>query len=159
MKIQNKVVVLSMSAVLMFMASSEVFSHCEIPCGIYDDAMRIRMIDEHIQTIEKSMKQIQELQKADKIDSNQLVRWTLNKENHADQLSEIVTQYFMTQRLKPVDKSDGPSHESYLEQLTSLHHLLVYSMKCKQTTDLANVAKLRQSLATFKSAYFNETGN
>ncbi|MHC4552675.1 MAG: superoxide dismutase [Ni], partial [Planctomycetota bacterium] len=79
MKIQNKVVVLSMSAVLMFMASSEVFSHCEIPCGIYDDPMRIRMIDEHIQTIEKSMKQIQELQKTDEINYNQLVRWTINK--------------------------------------------------------------------------------
>ncbi|MDY6953871.1 MAG: superoxide dismutase [Ni], partial [Thermodesulfobacteriota bacterium] len=33
-------------------------AHCEIPCGIYDDQMRIDMIAEHITTIEKSMKQI-----------------------------------------------------------------------------------------------------
>ena len=32
---------------------------------------------------------------------NQLVRWVDNKEIHADELSEIVTYYFMTQRIKP----------------------------------------------------------
>lgn len=29
-------------------------AHCEIPCGIYDDQMRVNMIGEHITTIEKS---------------------------------------------------------------------------------------------------------
>jgi nickel superoxide dismutase len=31
---------------------------CEIPCGIYDDEMRINMIAEHITTIEKSVKKL-----------------------------------------------------------------------------------------------------
>ena len=157
MKVQKKNKIFLMSAVFVLMTSSNIYAHCEIPCGIYDDAMRIKMIDEHIRTIEKSMKQIHELQKADVIDYNQLVRWIMNKEEHAEQLSHIVTQYFMTQRLKPVDNSDGQSHRSYIVQLTSLHHLMVYSMKCKQTTDLANVAKLRENLARFKNAYFDQT--
>ena len=42
-------------------------AHCEIPCGIYGDKMRIHMLKEHITTIEKSMKQIAELQKANVI--------------------------------------------------------------------------------------------
>ena len=33
-------------------------AHCQIPCGIYDDAARITMMEEHVTTIEKSMKQI-----------------------------------------------------------------------------------------------------
>ena len=28
-------------------------SHCEIPCGIYHDHMRIELLNEHVATIEK----------------------------------------------------------------------------------------------------------
>ena len=48
------------AAAVLFL-SSAVMSHCEIPCGIYDDAMRIRMMAEDIATIEKSMREIHEL--------------------------------------------------------------------------------------------------
>ena len=30
-----------------------------------------------------------------------MVRWVVNKEVHADELSDIVTYYFMAQRIKP----------------------------------------------------------
>ncbi len=43
--------------------ATPVSSHCEIPCGIYDDEMRLRMIAENITTVEKSMKQVAELSK------------------------------------------------------------------------------------------------
>ena len=36
-------------------------ARCEIPCGIYDDQLRTQLIAEHATTIEKSMKQIMEL--------------------------------------------------------------------------------------------------
>ena len=36
--------------------AAPAFAHCEIPCGIYDDEMRLKMIAEHITTIEKSMR-------------------------------------------------------------------------------------------------------
>jgi nickel superoxide dismutase len=122
-------------------------AHCEIPCGIYDDQMRIDMIAEHITTIEKSMKQIVELGDKKPIDYNQLARWVTNKEYHANELQHIVTQYFMTQRIKlDTDK--------YAEKLTSLHKLLVFSMKCKQTTDLAHIATLRSVLKEFQGLYF-----
>ena len=48
---------------LMFFATSSAYAHCEIPCGIYDDVMRLNMISEHVKTIEKSMGQILELQR------------------------------------------------------------------------------------------------
>jgi len=75
-------------------------AHCEIPCGIYDDEMRINMMNEHITTIEKSMNQIMKIEKEKRHHSNQLVRWIINKERHADEIQEIVTQYFLTQRIK-----------------------------------------------------------
>lgn len=140
---------------LLVLISLRVSSHCEIPCGIYDDEMRINMIAENITTVEKSMKQIIELSGQDKKNMNQIVRWVQNKENHVDEISHIVTQYFMTQRLKPVEADHSEAYMGYVEKLTLLHQMLVYSMKAKQTTDLANVEELRSLLTSFKAAYLN----
>ncbi len=138
---------------VLLIACPIVFSHCEIPCGIYDDPMRFDMIAEHITTIEKSMTQIIALEQNKEPNNNQLVRWIKNKETHADALAEIVTQYFMTQRIKPVDKMDKQGYSKYVQQLTNLHQMLVYSMKCKQTTNLENVEKLKDLLKQFKELY------
>ena len=124
------------------------FAHCEIPCGIYDDQARINMILEHITTIEKSMKQITLIEKEKVPDFNQLVRWIMNKEHHATEIQTMVAQYFMTQRIKPEVKD-------YHQMLSILQQMLVYSMKCKQTTDLQNVEKLRDLVKQFHPLYFS----
>jgi nickel superoxide dismutase len=142
--------------VLMTALVSMVHSHCQIPCGIYNDPARFDTIAEHITTIEKSMQQITELSRQKKPNMNQLVRWVQNKELHADELSEIVTYYFMAQRVKPIDKNQGKAYEEYVKKLTLLHEMLVYSMKAKQTTDLANVEKLRILSSKFKDIYFQK---
>ena len=128
-------------------AASYAAAHCEIPCGIYDDEMRINMMAEHITTIEKSMKQVLKLEAGKPINYNQLIRWVTNKENHANEFQEIVTQYFMTQRIK-VDT------ENYAKKLIILHKMMVYAMKCKQTTDLSHIGTLRSFLKEFHDLYF-----
>ncbi len=130
------------------------YSHCEIPCGIYGDPMRIDMMKEDIATIEKSMKEITELSKEAKPNYNQLVRWVQNKEHHADKIQHVVTQYFMTQRVQPVLSKTSEGYEAYINQLTTLHRILVYAMKCKQTTDLAHVEELKKLVEAFSKAYF-----
>ena len=134
--------------------ASMAYPHCQIPCGIYGDQMRFDMIAEHITTIEKSMRLITELSGQDKPNMNQIVRWVQNKDKHADELSEIVTHYFMAQRLKLPPEGDVKAHDEYVKQLTLLHKMLVYAMKTKQTTDLEHVEKLRSTLAEFRDAYF-----
>ena len=78
---------------------------------------------------------------------NQLIRWVMNKEQHADEFQDIVTQYFMTQRIKPDAKK-------YNQKLGLLHQMLVYAMKCKQTTDLTHTAKLKSVVMEFEQLYF-----
>ena len=126
-------------------------AHCEIPCGIYDDQLRAKLIAEHAVTIEKSMKQIMSLSK-DPANSNQLVRWVSNKEAHATEIQHIVSQYFMTQRIKP-------AQEKYTEKLTVLHQMLLAAMKCKQTTDVSHVNDLRMLLKKFEVLYFGHSVN
>ena len=123
-------------------------AHCEIPCGIYDDEARIEMLLEHTTTIEKSMREIKELEKADPGNAHQLIRWVMNKEHHANEIQEIVTQYFMTQRIKT-------DTEKYASKITVLHQMLIFSMKAKQTTDETNVAKLRGLIDEFHKLYFH----
>jgi nickel superoxide dismutase len=78
----------------------------------------------------------------------------MNKEDHANKIQEIVTQYFMTQRVKPLaPDADDVAKEKYVKQLTLLHEMLVYAMKAKQTTDTANTDKLRELVHDFSHLY------
>ena len=144
--------ILLLAAVGFFTATVSLWAHCEIPCGIYGDETRFSMIAEDIRTIEKSMTKIEELS-GDLKNINQVTRWINNKEHHADRIREVVTQYFMTQRVKPPSAEDEQAFAAYTEQLVSLHKMLIYAMKCKQTTDLENAEKLRRLLDEFKEAY------
>ena len=147
----NKLVLVAL--VLLVLLVSIAYSHCQIPCGIYGDSGRFDMLTKHISTIEKSMKQISELSQEERPNFNQIVRWVANKDKHADEISHIVTYYFMAQRVKPVDKAEGKAYQEYIRKLTLLHEMLFYSMKAKQTTDLSHVEKLRDLLAEFRAVY------
>ena len=130
-------------------------AHCEIPCGIYGDEMRFDMIEENCQTVEKSMAKIIQLKMMD-VKSDQLVRWVNNKEIHSNNIQNIITQYFMFQRVKPVKSDDDEDMEAYRNKLVLLHKILVQAMKCKQTTKISHVKKIRELLYSFKMVYFNE---
>ena len=139
---------------VLLSGSQIVHSHCEIPCGIYGDMTRITILREDISTVEKSMREIirlSELGKPKPVDVNQVVRWVKNKEEHANKIQHIVTQYFMTQRVKP----NKPDAETYVKQLTALHGLLLHAMKSKQTTDLGHAQQLRDGVNKFAAAYFS----
>ena len=94
------------------------------------------------------MKKIMELGKSNPANYNQIVRWVSNKEEHATEVQHIVTQYFMTQRIKPDQKK-------YSDKLIVLHKMLIAAMKCKQTTELAHVEALRKHLKEFEELYFD----
>ena len=64
----------------------QLSAHCEIPCGIYDDQLRIEMIKEDIGTVEKSIRQIKALSQEETANYNQIVRWVTNKEAHANKI-------------------------------------------------------------------------
>jgi len=143
----NRCVQISIVFFIIFFAAANASAHCEIPCGIYDDQMRINMISEHINTLERSIRQIKKLTDNKPVVHNQRTRWIMNKERHADELQKIVTQYFMTQRIKPDTKN-------YSQKLILLHKMLLSAMQCKQTTDLANINALRSFVKEFEALYF-----
>ena len=128
--------------------------HCQVPCGIYGDTMRIDAMMEDVATIEKGMGQIVQLEKDGP--ANQLVRWVLTKDEHAAKIQEQVASYWLAQRIKAPQGGDEAARAKYLEQLSLLHGITVSAMKCKQTTDTAHVEKMRELALEFSGTYFSK---
>ncbi|MBD3413805.1 MAG: superoxide dismutase [Candidatus Aminicenantes bacterium] len=163
----KKTFLIVLCLVFLFSLKISVFSHCEIPCGIYNDEMRFELIMEHIQTIEKAIHEITHLSESrwkvyklsespDPVNFNQMVRWITNKEKHAEEIQHIISQYFLTQRIKLNQDSGGLDSEKYTHQLALCHQILIYAMKCKQSLDLSYVEELKKSAAEFKKSYFKK---
>ena len=142
-------------SLLFILMVNMAYAHCQVPCGIYGDKTRFEMLREHITTIEKSMKQINKLSKNSATNINQLVRWVNNKEHHADEFTGIVTYYFLAQRIKIKDPQKKAEFSEYQRKLTLLHQMMVFSMKCKQSTELKNVDKLKVLVNEFEGIYFS----
>ncbi len=129
------------------MASASLSAHCQVPCGIYADDNVFAGMMKDVDTIEKAMTKINE----GKESINQQVRWVNNKESHAQSIQDTVAKYFLAQRVKTTEAEKSPA--TYQAKLALLHQITVYAMKCKQTTDLQNVAALKKAITSFKAAY------
>tara|TARA_B100001094_G_scaffold331207_1_gene398781 strand:- start:1299 stop:1670 length:372 start_codon:yes stop_codon:yes gene_type:complete len=114
--------------------------------------MRIVIIQEDFKTIKKAMKEINSLSKMkDGQSLNQLSRWISTKDQHSTNIQRVVSDYFMTQRVKE-------KNSYYTDQLKYLHQILVYAMKSKQSVDEKNVNNGLKYLEDFSKVYFDEHG-
>ena len=138
--------------VLQFALTAKVFSHCQIPCGIYDDKTRFVVLKEDIATIEKAIKETVKLSGEKEINYNQIVRWINTKEDHANSIMETAAQYFLAQRIKLPEKQGAD--EKYNKELSALHSIIVYAMKTKQSLDINNVTALSKLVEEFEKLYF-----
>jgi len=133
-------------------------AHCQMPCGIYDDPARIAELKEDAQTIRKAVTSMQAMVQDDDTDPllgfNQGARWVVTKDQHAQNIQDVVSYYFLTQRVKAVSADlSMPGHEHYVQQLMGFHRILVAAMKCKQTVDIANVDELDKAIEAVSAWY------
>ena len=98
-------------------------------------------------TIKKSVKSIVELSgKTDAQSNNQIVRWVMNKEKHAQNIISTISDYFLTQRVKPKEKN-------YAERLAKHHSVIISAMEAKQNANMDYVNKLEKSIAELLPYY------
>ncbi len=138
---------------LLFIAASVLafsqlsYAHCQIPCGIYDDHARVKAMLEDAATTAKAVKLITELAgKSDAQSQNQIVRWVMNKEKHAQNIISTISDYFLTQRVKS-------KQEDYAERLIKHHAVIVAAMKVKQNADMEHVDALTTSIDALLAYY------
>jgi nickel superoxide dismutase len=146
-KFTNVVVSIIFALGTVLLLSPSVQAHCQIPCGIYDDHARVQSMLEDAATVEKSVKLIAELAgKTDAQSQNQLVRWVMNKETHAQKIIATISDYFLTQRI-------NPSQKDYVERLIKHHAVIIAAMKAKQNTEMNYVKKLKESIEALLPYY------
>ncbi len=127
--------------------ASQAAAHCQVPCGIFHDQLRFESMLEDTETIAKCITQISDLSGThDATGHNQLARWVMTKEDHANKIQETIADYFMAQRIK----SDDPS---YTQKLKASHAVMVAAMKSKQTADSAAAETLKKAIVAFYEAY------
>ena len=156
MKIKN---IILLATIIIFNSSNYLFAHCQVPCGIYDDAARIVHLKEHVATIEKAMDQIDELtgDQSSSQSMNQLIRWVNTKEEHAALIQSTIADYFLAQRIKPKKKNED-GRQLYVDQTLVLQQIIVATMKCKQTVDITKPQQVIQLLNQFIDLYFDDHG-
>ena len=156
MKIRN---IIAISIIIVAFGLNNLQAHCQVPCGIYDDAVRIIQIREHVTTIEKAMKKIDQLisDESSAQNMNQLVRWINTKEEHATFIQSIISDYFLAQRIKPKQNNEA-GRQQYVDQTLLLQQIIVSAMKSKQTVDKSEPGLVSTLLNQFVQLYFNEHG-
>jgi len=139
--------VAALAALLLSLSASAVQSHCQIPCGIYDDSARVVSMLEDVATIRKAVAQIADLAgKTDPQSQNQIVRWVMNKEQHAQRIITTISDYFLTQRVKA-------KQEDYTERLRKHHAVIVAAMRAKQNANAEMVADLESAVEALAPYY------
>jgi nickel superoxide dismutase len=63
----------------------------------------------------------------------------MNKEKHAQNIITTISDYFLTQRVKP-------SQKDYTERLTRHHAVILSAMKAKQHADISHALDLKASI-------------
>jgi nickel superoxide dismutase len=147
-KMGTLILLIAFALIGFFMVLSQpLHAHCQIPCGIYDDHARVQAMLEDAITVEKSTKLIAELSgKLDAQSQNQLVRWVMNKEKHAQNIISTISDYFLTQRVKP-------SHKDYAERLMKHHAVIIAAVKAKQHADIKHSKSLKESIEALLPYY------
>ncbi|CAA6799584.1 MAG: Unknown protein [uncultured Sulfurovum sp.] len=132
------------------LAPQAVLAHCQVPCGIYDDSARVNAMMEDTKTVGKATKIINELAgKTNAQSQNQIARWVMNKEKHAQSIITTISDYFLTQRVKS-------SQKDYTERLVKHHTVIVSAMKVKQNADQKHVDALQKSIEALEVYYKHE---
>lgn len=115
-------------------------AHCQVPCGIFDDAARVHAMLEDARTIAKACRLMAELDgKTDPQSRQQFIRWTNEKEAHAQKIIEVTANYFMAQRVKT-------SMEDFNDRLLAHHAVILAAMRAKQNADASYAEALTQAI-------------
>lgn len=137
-------------------ATQEAQAHCQVPCGIYDDGARITRLQEDTATIKRACDFINMFAEgeATPVGINQVARWVQTKEDHASHIITVVSEYFLTQKVKTKAKGTA-EYAAYLDSLAKHHAVMVAAMKTKQQVSSSAVHDLEHAIAALGALYAN----
>ena len=139
---------LAVIGLTLFQLPTNADAHCQVPCGIYGDQLRFEAMLEDQTTIAKAGAEIARLsaETPSALNTNQLARWVVTKETHAQKIQDTIAEYFMAQRIKA-------DSENYAATLQAAHKVMVAAMKTKQDPSAEVAEALKTSILDLYRAY------
>lgn len=131
------------------LSQSSLPAHCQMPCGIYHDEMVYDQIDQYVETMVKGVSVLEDNKFKNIQDYNVATRWILEKENASNEIAEVITEYFLQQKIKP-------GEEDTVKRVVSAHKLLFYLVQIKQLVDLRAVNDFYEEWEKFKLMFHIE---
>lgn len=130
--------------------SNALHAHCQMPCGIYHDDMVYDQIDQFVETVYKGISIINENKSSTPREKNEMVRWVVQKEKCCNEAAELITTYFLQQKIKP-------GEDDTVKRLVSAHKLLFLMVAIKQNVDLEYVKQFNAEWERFKLMFHRDT--
>ena len=137
----------------------------------FADELRFNMIEDHVRTMELCMEKITKLstqpygtqttlREQQDHSSNKLGRFIEMKEQAADAVHSIISDYFMTVRLRnwPNVKKNpegygSQEYQNFAKMLEYLQSALTYNMWCRQLTMPEKPRAVRKYMASFRTLW------
>lgn len=141
----------------MILNSGLVFPACETACSdIADDEAAFARIEENIQAIEAETAYILEWQADPVTNTNPIALSVGRRIQNADKIREVLTDYFLYQRIMPTAENRGSDVEKYRQRLALIHSLLNALIQTKDSYDPNVTVNLRSKLDEFKNFYYQQ---
>lgn len=131
------------------MTFADLNAHCQMPCGIYHDDMVYDQIDQFVETVYKGISIMNENKFITVKDKNEFVRWVVQKEKCCNEATDLITTYFLQQKIKPGEADTT-------QRIVVAHKLLFYIVAIKQNTELEFVKQFNEEWERFKVMFHRE---
>ena len=121
-------------------------AHCQMPCGIYHDEMVFNQVDQYIETMYKGITELKNSKFSNSVERNNFIRWVTLKESASDEMANLITQYFLQQKIKPGEPDTA-------KRLVSAHKMLFELTAIKQNVDLKMIEDFADEWENFKQMF------
>lgn len=143
----KKFLAIGISALAFY--GADLSAHCQMPCGIYHDGMVYDQIDQFVETVYKGITVLNDSKFSTVKERNEFVRWVGEKEKGCCDAADLITVYFLQQKIKP-------GEDDTVKRLVSAHKLLFLLVAIKQNVDLQYVKEFNEEWEKFKLMFHRE---
>jgi nickel superoxide dismutase len=141
-----KKTILVQGIIALLCHTGSLMAHCQMPCGIYHDELVFNQIDQYIETMYKGITELNNSKFSTPFERNNFIRWVKLKDSASDEIANLITEYFLQQKIKPAE-ADTP------KRLISAHKMLFELTAIKQNVNIKMIEAFADEWENFKQMF------
>ncbi|KIC74650.1 hypothetical protein DB42_AZ00050 [Neochlamydia sp. EPS4] len=141
-----KKTILIQGIIALFCHTGSLMAHCQMPCGIYHDELVFNQVDQYIETMYKGITELNNSKFSTPFERNNFIRWVKLKDTASDEIANLITEYFLQQKIKPAE-ADTP------KRLISAHKMLFELTAIKQNVNIKMIEAFADEWENFKQMF------